>query len=91
MDLRQLREAVRNRQAVLFSGAGVSMNLGVPSPGALMERMAEATGHDPAELRGLAEPLTLTEFYYAELGCLGPLRRWMTVGLRLLEDLHGPE
>jgi hypothetical protein len=44
--------------------------------------------------RRLPEEMDLRQLREAvrnRLGCLGPLRRWMTVGLRLLEDLHGPE
>jgi len=77
--VRELLEAVAARQAVLFVGAGVSMNLGVPSLGELIDRMAEEIGHSPQEFRQFADSLTLAEFYYHELGSLGSLRQWMTV------------
>jgi hypothetical protein len=47
-----MREAARNRP-VPFVDAGVSMHLGVLSLGPLMERMAEASGH---ELHDVASP-----------------------------------
>ena len=76
--VQELVDAVRERRAVLFVGAGVSMNLGVPSLAELIDRMAREIGHDPDDFRALADSLTLAEFYYRKLGSLGPLRQWMT-------------
>ncbi|MES2459327.1 MAG: Sir2 family NAD-dependent protein deacetylase, partial [Armatimonadota bacterium] len=36
-----LADAIRNRQAILFAGAGLSMNLGLPSFSALVEHIAK--------------------------------------------------
>jgi hypothetical protein len=49
--VRELVNAVRSRSAVLFVGAGVSMNLGVPSWLQLTAHIAERLGFDPDELR----------------------------------------
>lgn len=76
--MQDLQEAVRQRRALLFVGAGVSMNLGVPSLEALIERMARQIGQDPVEFRELGDPLSLAEFYFHERGSLSTLADWMT-------------
>lgn len=78
--MQDLREAVRQRRALLFVGAGVSMNLGVPSLDALIGRMAVEIGQDPDEFRELGDPLSLAEFYFHERGSLATLADWMTRG-----------
>ena len=45
----ELRQAVRERQVILFVGAGVSMNLGLPSWEDLMRKMGEDLGFPPDE------------------------------------------
>jgi hypothetical protein len=77
--LEELASAVRDRRALLFVGAGVSMNLGIPSWAELTAHMAGRLGYDPAEFAALGDPQTLAEFYALEAGALGPLRSWMDV------------
>jgi NAD-dependent SIR2 family protein deacetylase len=43
----ELIEAIRNREVILFAGAGVSMNLGLPSFAALIKHIAGEMGFDP--------------------------------------------
>lgn len=76
--MRDLVQAVKRRQALLFVGAGVSANLGVPSLGALIERMAREIGQDPETFGKASDPLTLAEFYLHERGSLEAVERWMT-------------
>lgn len=75
----ELAAAVRERRALLFVGAGVSMNLGTPSWAELTAHMATRLGYDPEEFAALGDPQTLAEFYALEAGALGPLRSWMDV------------
>ena len=42
-----LTEAIRQHEVVLFVGAGVSQNLGLPSFGQLVRHLAEELGYDP--------------------------------------------
>jgi hypothetical protein len=74
----ELVSAVRDRHAILFAGAGLSMNVGLPSWQQLIDRMAEELGLDPA---ALAEPgttyHTLAEYYRIKRGSIGPLRSWL--------------
>ena len=44
--IEDLVKAIRNRQAILFAGAGVSMGVGLPSWRTLIEHMGEELGFD---------------------------------------------
>src|SRR3954465_6880997 len=77
--VRELVDAVRAKTALLFVGAGVSMNLGTPSWGELSAQMASRLGLDPDEFARMGDNQTLAEFYALETGSLGPLRSWMDV------------
>jgi hypothetical protein len=74
----ELVRAVRERQAILFAGAGVSMTVGLPSWRTLVEHIAKELAID---LDDFPEPdinhLTLAEFYRLKQGSIGPLRSWM--------------
>jgi hypothetical protein len=73
-----LVRAVRDRRAILFAGAGLSMAVGLPSWQYLIEHMCEELGLDLGEA-----PLenvtyhTLAEYYRLKQGSIGPLRSWM--------------
>jgi NAD-dependent SIR2 family protein deacetylase len=73
----ELVQAIESGKALLFVGAGVSMNLGLPSFTGLIDRMAEEMGYEPAQYRELGDYRTLAEFYRQERGTLKPLRDWM--------------
>jgi hypothetical protein len=77
--VRELADAMRAKNALLFVGAGVSMNLGTPSWAELTAHMAERLGVDAAEFARLGDPQTLAEYYALQTGSLGPLRSWMDV------------
>jgi hypothetical protein len=77
--VRELVNAVRSKNALLFVGAGVSMNLGTPSWDELTAHMAARLGVDPAEFARLGDNRTLAEYYALETGSIGPLRSWMDV------------
>jgi hypothetical protein len=73
-----LINAIKERQAILFAGAGVSMTVGLPSWRTLIEHIAAELELD---MEKLDEPdinhLTLAEFYRIKQGSIGPLRSWM--------------
>lgn len=77
--MRELANAIREKGALLFVGAGVSMNLGVPSWRELTDHMAQALGVEPEEFAGQGDPQTLAEYYVLQTGTIGPLRSWMDV------------
>jgi hypothetical protein len=77
--VRELARAIREQRALLFVGAGVSMNLGIPSWGELTAHMAQTLGFDPGDFAQLGDPQTLAEYYVLQTGSIGPLRSWMDV------------
>ena len=72
-----LIQAVRNRQAILFVGAGVSRQLGLPSWNELISEMAKQLDYDPAVFQSHGGYLELAEFYKIKKTSMGSLRSWM--------------
>lgn len=76
--LEDLVGAIRERQAILFAGAGVSMTVGLPSWSTLIEHVAGELDIDLSDFQGSdLNYLTLAEFYRIRQGSIGPLRSWM--------------
>lgn len=73
-----LARAIRERECILFAGAGVAMTVRLPSWRTLMEHMGAQLGFDPEVF---ADPevsyFTLAEYYRLQEGSIGPLRSWM--------------
>ena len=72
-----LIEAIRDQNAILFVGSGVSQNLGLPSWGALIRHLGEELDYDPELFSAHGDYLSLAEYYQLEKGSIGPLRNWM--------------
>ncbi|WP_444633195.1 SIR2 family NAD-dependent protein deacylase [Cupriavidus oxalaticus] len=75
--MNELAKALRDRKAILFAGAGLSMNLGLPSYSSLISKLAEDLGFDPHIYQMAGDYMALAEYYYQAKGKLGPLRSWM--------------
>ena len=76
--IEQLAASVRERNAILFVGAGVSMSVGLPSWEKLTEHMAaELTVEEQLTDDWRDSYQTLAEYYRLKQGSLGPLRSWM--------------
>jgi len=73
----ELLDAHRTGKLMLFVGAGVSANLGLPGWGALIDHIAKDLGYDPKIFSTYGSPLALAEYYKKKRGALGPLRSWM--------------
>ena len=74
----ELGNAVRNKRVLLFVGAGVSKELGLPVFSALIDHLAESLGYEPDIFHSLGDYLTLCEYFKLEhAGGIGPLLRWM--------------
>lgn len=73
----ELLDAHRSGKLMLFVGAGVSANLGLPNWDALIAHIAKELGYDPKIFSTYGTPLALAEFYKKKKGGLGPLRSWM--------------
>lgn len=75
--MEQLRTSIKNKEIILFVGAGISMNLKLPSWDQLVNNIAGELGYDPAIAKALGNPLALAEYYRIMTGSIGPLRSWM--------------
>jgi NAD-dependent SIR2 family protein deacetylase len=76
--LDELARAIKERQVMLFAGAGLSMAVGLPSWGELIAQMGEDLEIDPQEFIALDRSYqTLAEYYRLKRGSIGPLRSWM--------------
>lgn len=73
----ELLDAHRTGKLVLFVGAGVSANLGLPNWGELIGHIAKELGYDPKIFSTYGNHLALAEFYKKKKGSLGALRSWM--------------
>ncbi len=71
---RELVEAIRTRAAVWFAGAGLSVNLGLPTWDQLIAEMATKLGYDPDVFSQYGGNLDLAEYYVLVEKTLGELR-----------------
>jgi hypothetical protein len=82
-----LVRTIRQRQAILFAGAGVSMTVGLPSWSTLIEHMADELGFDrKLSIDPNINYFTLAEYYRLKQGSIGPLRSWMDRNWSIPED-----
>ncbi len=72
-----LKSAYKDRNVILFVGAGISKNLGVPDWSQLIDHIAVKLGYDPDIYKTFGENLALAEYYRIEKGSIGSLRSWM--------------
>ena len=75
--MRGLVESIQDKNAILFVGAGVSMNLGLPSWNSLLDYIAKELEYEPEVFKSFGNALTLAEYYKIKKGDIGPLRSWM--------------
>jgi NAD-dependent SIR2 family protein deacetylase len=75
--IESLVDAVRNRRALLFVGAGVSQGLGLPTWNQLIDYMAQDLGYDPTVFSQNGTFPELAEYYEAQKTSLGPFHSWM--------------
>ncbi|MFQ2291418.1 SIR2 family NAD-dependent protein deacylase [Aeromonas enteropelogenes] len=75
--MEQLLSAYRQGNVILFVGAGVSMNLGLPSWSTLIDKIAKDLDYEPEIYRSFGDHYALAEYYRLKKGSIGPLRSWM--------------
>lgn len=82
-----LATAIRERRALLFAGAGLSMSVGLPSWRELIDRVGAELELDPDAVLGPETSYhTLAEYYRVRKGSIGPLRSWMDRNWNVSED-----
>jgi hypothetical protein len=74
---KELVQNIREKNVILFVGAGVSQNLELPSTEQLVQQIANDLGYDPEVFKTYGDYLTLAEYYRLEKGTIAPLRSWM--------------
>lgn len=73
----ELKALLKSGKLIPFVGAGLSMNLGLPSFSNLIDDIARELGYDPDVYRLNGTNLQLAEYYVAVKGSIGPLRSMM--------------
>ncbi len=75
--LNELANSYANGDVILFVGAGVSANLGLPTWKGLIEEIGIQLDFDPDVFMTYGDSLALAEYYKIVKGNIGPLRSWM--------------
>ena len=75
--MEQLISSFKQGNVILFVGAGVSMNLKLPSWDELINKLAEELDYDPDIYKTFGDNYALAEYYRITKGSIGPLRSWM--------------
>ncbi|HEY8578587.1 MAG TPA: SIR2 family protein [Beijerinckiaceae bacterium] len=87
LDIEGLAEAVCERRAILFAGAGLSMSVGLPSWSQLVAHMAQELELPDELLRAPGATYhAIAEYYRITRGSIGPLRSWMDRTWRVSPD-----
>lgn len=73
----ELFTAFKEKNIILFVGAGVSMNLGIPSWSELIDIISNSLGYDSEIYKTFGDSLALAEYYKLEKSGLGELSTWM--------------
>lgn len=88
----ELIASYRENNVILFVGAGVSKNLGLPTWSELVNHIADELGYDPEVYKSFGDSLALAEYYRLKTGGIGPLRSWMDTNWHSSKvDLQGSE
>lgn len=75
---KKLVQAINAREAILFVGAGISMNLGLPSWDMLICEIGKKLSYEPNIFKLLGDYFTLAEYYKLEKGNIHELKNWLT-------------
>src|SRR3954471_21025363 len=68
---------IKERRVILFVGAGVSMNLGLPSSQQIVSHIGEELGFTGETFQNLGDYQTLVEYYELEKQGTRDLRNWL--------------
>ncbi len=83
----ELLTAIKERRAILFVGAGLSMSVGLPSWQQFIDHMCEELGVKSDEMIGSTKSYhTLAEYYRLRQGSIGPLRSWLDRNWKVSEE-----
>jgi len=77
--MKDLVECLKRGEVMLFIGAGISMNLGLPSFNGLIDDLAEKMGYESDILRIYGDNLALAEFYQIKKKSITELIEWLNI------------
>jgi hypothetical protein len=78
--IKVLSQSIAEQRVMLFAGAGLSANLGLPTWGKLVEHILKDLKLSEEEITHGPDPyLTIPEYYRLTRGSLGALRSWMDI------------
>ena len=69
--LKKLAKKIKNNEVILFVGAGISANLGLPTWQEMIDEMADHLGIDKEIFSLYGNSLDLAEYYCLETGGIG--------------------
>ncbi|WP_294531686.1 SIR2 family protein [uncultured Bacteroides sp.] len=73
----ELKDAVRDKKVILFVGAGLSKNIGLPTFSELIDEVAKKMGYDADLFKSFSNFQSLVEFYQIKQKSIGELRSYM--------------
>lgn len=73
----ELKKAIKEKNVILFIGAGVSATLKLPTWSELVSHIASEIGYDQELYKQYGDSLQLAEYYVISKGRIGDLRSWM--------------
>lgn len=73
----ELKNAIKTKSLILFIGAGISMNLKLPSWQDLIDHISLELGYDKEVFNSFGDYLALAEFYEIKKNNIHSLRSWM--------------
>jgi len=77
--MNELQKAYKNNNLILFVGAGVSMNIKLPSWDDLINHLADELQYDKDIFHTFGDYQSLAEYYIIKKNGIGELRSWMDV------------
>lgn len=81
----ELKESIKNGDVILFVGAGISANLGLPTWSELIDKLARDLGYDSRIFTSYGDSLALAEYYKIEKN-MDELEQWMRKNWIISED-----
>ena len=76
-NLNELKEAIQQKNVILFVGSGVSKNLGLPTFSELIDEVARLLHYDSDIFKSLSNYQSLVEYYKIKKKSIGELRSYM--------------
>lgn len=77
MNIDTLKKSIKEKNVILFIGAGISATLGLPTWDSLVSKMGNDLGYDKDVFKQYGDNLILAEYYQLQKGRIGELRSWM--------------